>query len=73
MGVLAQETLLHNELHIRLLNLQIGITVGDMAEHISGKLEFWCLVYQFLHAKYHAEFCTVRHMTKSLQHLQVTA
>ena len=43
-----------------------------MAKHISSKLEFRCLVYQLLHAKYHTEFRTVGHMAKCLQYLKVT-
>ena len=45
MGILAQETFLHNELYIRFLNLQVGIAIGYVAKHIGSKLEFWRLVY----------------------------
>ena len=73
MGVFAQETFLHDELHIRLLNLQIGITISYVTKHISSELEFWCLIYQLLHTKYHTEFRAIGHMTKCLQYLKVAS
>ena len=73
MGVFAQETFLHDELHIRLLNLQIGIAISNMAKHIGSELEFWCLIYQLLHTKYHTEFRAVGNMTKCLQYLKVAS
>ena len=69
--VLVEHTFLGDILHILLRNSQRAVAVVDMEQHLTSELEFWSIVYHFLHTKGDTELRLVCNLSQCLQYLQV--
>ena len=64
--ILIQHTLLSDILHVFFRNSQWAVAVIDVEQHFTGELEFWSIVYHFLHTKGDAELCLIGNLSKGL-------
>ena len=69
--ILVEHTFLGDILHILLRNSQRAVAVVDMEQHLTSELEFWSIVYHFLHTKGDTELRLVCNLSQCLQYLQV--